>query len=168
MPYIPAVCENCGRLFPSSFYAESVTNLTISNVSVSPCPYCGAVGHIPDGTYNVVNNVIDYFANSNYSADELIKLRSILIQGISRNKSNTDIVTETEKAGYDLKDLLPRNREEARNDMVALIQIILAILGILIPILMSNQDNTSELNADQVIEYINENPDEFKDFGGDE
>ncbi len=50
---LPAICDQCGRIWVPRAIAlgAGVQGVTISNVSVSPCPYCGGSGHIPDGVY---------------------------------------------------------------------------------------------------------------------
>lgn len=50
---LPAICDHCGQVWvpPAIALGPGASNIAISNVSVSPCPSCGGVGHIPDGVY---------------------------------------------------------------------------------------------------------------------
>ena len=77
--FLPAVCDNCGAIFSQrAIKAENVRHLTISNVGVGPCPNCGGNGHIPDGVYNVVGNVIEVLAAPERSMEELRRFAEIL------------------------------------------------------------------------------------------
>lgn len=163
MVSIPAVCDNCGRMFPSGLGMSGNARVFVYGSKSGPCPYCGSMGSIPDGLYRDIDNVINYIADSNYSLEELVKLRNMLLHGFNENFNFQELTEETEKNGFSISDLLPQNREEARSDIFSIIQIILAVLGILIPLLMSNRESANvEINKEQVIEYIYNNPEEFK------
>jgi hypothetical protein len=41
---------------PPTDGSESVTQMTMSNVGVRPCPRCGGAGHVMDGTYSITSN----------------------------------------------------------------------------------------------------------------
>ncbi len=56
MPDVPAICDNCGAVFPSGLFVEDVRNLWMSGNKAGPCPSCGAMGSIPDGLYDTVGD----------------------------------------------------------------------------------------------------------------
>jgi hypothetical protein len=59
MPNLPAICDDCGTMFPSGFVMENCTNISLSGNKSGPCPSCGGMGSIPDGVFNVLGNVIE-------------------------------------------------------------------------------------------------------------
>jgi hypothetical protein len=58
MPGVPVICDR-GHLFDTESVGAialgpNVSGATFSNVQVGPCPYCGTMGRVQDGTYDVV------------------------------------------------------------------------------------------------------------------
>jgi len=52
-PPITAICntEGCGTAWPTSVAGKFTSGIKFTGCTVSPCPKCGGVGRIPDGTY---------------------------------------------------------------------------------------------------------------------
>ena len=71
---IPAVCDQCNNFFPGELVAENSTNVTFDNKTVSPCPRCGATGHVPDGVYNFSENVIELVQGPDTTVADLQRL----------------------------------------------------------------------------------------------
>lgn len=75
---IPAFCDTCGTAFKSGFFAENVINLTLQGNKAGPCPKCGGMGSIPDGTFNVLGNAIEIITAPERTIEQLKKLADIL------------------------------------------------------------------------------------------
>ena len=79
MPHIPAFCRTCGRVFPSGIFAENVRRLTMSG-NTSQCPYCGGIGDLPEGVFDVFDDVIRVVSSSAWTVDRLNLLAGKLTQ----------------------------------------------------------------------------------------
>lgn len=73
---LPAICDNCGLNFPSGFAIGSGAQLMITNNTSGPCPNCGGMGHIPNGIYEIVNDVEAILKIDN--GEQIFKLQRIL------------------------------------------------------------------------------------------
>lgn len=50
---LPAVCGKCGRTFPSLYaVGPGTTGIVFDGNTSGPCPHCGGMGHVPDGTFS--------------------------------------------------------------------------------------------------------------------
>ncbi|MEN0015550.1 MAG: hypothetical protein AAGC46_19435, partial [Solirubrobacteraceae bacterium] len=56
---IPAFCQRCGAIFPSGFAVANVVGLTLQGNLAGPCPRCGGMGEVIQGTFNVIGNAIE-------------------------------------------------------------------------------------------------------------
>jgi hypothetical protein len=77
MAGMPAFCDSCGNIFPSGIGIGSARNLSFANVK-SQCPKCGAMGHIPDGVYDFVDNTLKILSASERSNQELRRFAELL------------------------------------------------------------------------------------------
>lgn len=91
VPGVPVICEQ-GHLFDTESVGAialgpNVSGATFSNVQVGPCPYCGAMGRVQDGTYDVVAGrvlrravtaALREIAGPGVTLDELRRLRTAL------------------------------------------------------------------------------------------
>lgn len=87
---IPAICDNCGNFFPSGYFVEGEFNFFSGN-KAGPCPYCGGIGHIPDGLFSIVEDTIQVLSAPQRSFDELNRLVNIL-QTAQQNQTPTEEV----------------------------------------------------------------------------
>ncbi len=54
---LPAICDNCNSIFASSFVGGPGVTMIVSGSKSGPCPFCGSMGSIPDGTYDIINDI---------------------------------------------------------------------------------------------------------------
>ena len=94
MPAIPAVCDTCGTVFSSGIYGEKTTSVTLVGNTAGPCPRCGDMGHVPDGTFSFTEDTIELLQGPQRTVSELQRLAEILRQARERNAS-TEEVAET-------------------------------------------------------------------------
>ena len=151
MTRVPAVCDRCGGFFPSPIEASNSTNITFSSVSVGPCPHCGGQGHVPDGTYNFIENTIELLSGPQRSRSDLERLAEILRSAQAKGASTQEIKQQVAKELPQLRslaDALPKTRAE----LYAFVGIILTILTLLLSESRRSKDEKLEIN--QVINQI--------------
>lgn len=54
---LPAICDNCKNVFASSIVGGPGVTMTVTGSKSGPCPACGSLGSIPDGTYAIINDI---------------------------------------------------------------------------------------------------------------
>lgn len=160
MANLPAICDNCGTIFPSGFNISGGTGVMIGSKS-GPCPRCGSWGHIPDGTYRIVENIIEVLSAPQRTIDELKRFSDLLQrtrnEEITAEELSSKVNSEVPSMSPAL-DLLPKTREEKRSDFKFLISAMIATIGILVPVFNDkNVDNPQEqIKIEQVINNIYE------------
>jgi len=129
---MPAICDNCGVFFNSSFMGDGALGTTFVNCGAGPCPNCGGTGHIPDGIYNFIGDTIEFLSGPQRTVDELKILAEILNKAkrdkYSPQKLNEEIEKELPQFLSILKKILPKTKAE----FYAFIGLILAAITILI------------------------------------
>lgn len=142
---VPAVCDNCGAIFPSGFEASNSTNMTFNGCTSGPCPACGGQGHIPDGVYNFIGNTIELLSGPSRTVSELQHLATILKKAKKKHSSYQDVTKEIEEQLPELssiKDVLPKTRTE----LYAFIAIIISTIALLLVQLSSQEPQKIEVN----------------------
>jgi hypothetical protein len=95
---IPVICEQCGRVFVSSgVFAGTATNIAMTGSRVGPCPYCGSVGRIPDGIYNLSEVVTTFLAAPSLPVEDLEKLRALFERATMTDASLDDVAAAIER-----------------------------------------------------------------------
>lgn len=172
MVMLPAICDRCGTVFPSSIVMSNETAFLKGNKS-GPCPKCGSVGSVPDGTYEVANEVATYFINEDYSINEYKKLKDIFQNALQNDFTFEQLEEATESNGLKLSDILPQNRDEARSDIKWFIGIVISILSIVIPLMINQYNHESETNLrseaviQEAVRYLYKNPELLERTGRD-
>ena len=106
MPNLPAFCDSCDTIFPSGFFFDHASNVTLSGNKAGPCPKCKAMGSIPDGVFNFVGGVIEVLSAPQITIDRLRRLAS-LIEELKKDP--------TAKALQKLQDAAPELKETLKN-----------------------------------------------------
>lgn len=155
---LPAICEECETIFPSGISGGGGSTFTINNSKSGPCPKCGSMGFIPDGTYRLIDNFIEILSAPTTTVYELKKLSKILqdtkFDKITPENMEKEIKEETPKYST-LLDLLPRGREEVRSDIKFFLTIIISIITIIVT-LQSNDGTEEEIEVEQIINNVYE------------
>jgi len=118
MASIPAICEtkDCNTVFPSAYSVSNSRNISFHDCKSSPCPKCGGIGRIPDGTYDVIEESIFASLNSASDISVLQKIQKTIARDLKRNKSPKNI-TKTLKKSFpehnQLWALIPKNKKDA-------------------------------------------------------
>lgn len=154
---LPAICDNCGMIFPSTFSGGGGAKMLMFGCKSGPCPKCGSMGYVPDGAYRLINEVIEILGAPEYSKSDLELLVKVLnkskMDDISLEKAKGDIAEKAPRLSK-IFDLLPKTRGEKRDDIKFAITTILATLAIVIPLKSSNASTVNNINVEQVINNI--------------
>lgn len=73
---LPAICDNCSNVFPSGFSGGSGVTMITLNSKSGPCPYCGGMGSVPNGIYQIISEVEAILQTDN--GKDVYKLQRIL------------------------------------------------------------------------------------------
>ena len=136
MPFLPTFCDTCGAIFPSDVFFGNVINANPSDNLSGPCPKCGAMGHIPEGTYNIINKTIELLNDPGKSVDELNKLATILrnsqVKGLGIDEIRQQVHQEVPEL-TSILELLPKTHPH----VYQIINIILFIVTIIISLTLA-------------------------------
>lgn len=148
---VPAVCDNCGTIFPSGFEVRNSTNISFSGCGAGPCPVCGGMGHIPDGVYNFLGNTIEFLSGPSRSIAELERLAALLERAKTSNATSQAVAKEIDESIPELssiKDWLPKTRSE----LYAFIALLLSALSLMIS--QSESEEPSKVEVNTVINNV--------------
>jgi len=154
MPSVPAFCDSCGTAFPSGFFFENASNVTLSGNRSGPCPWCGGMGHIPDGVFNFIGNTIEILSAPQRTVEELTRLVQIIHEAKAKQQSNEQVAAQIKRElpGLSLlADILPKNRGE----LYGFLAVVIATTQLLIESPQPTQKIT--INVSQVVEQTLEN-----------
>jgi flagellar biosynthesis regulator FlaF len=127
MPTFPAICDSCGTIFSSG----AAGNATMINCKAGPCPACGGIGSVPDGTYQTTGNVIRLFATSQRSRQQLQAIVAAVNRAREESQNAAAAIEQLKFSAPELSsiaDTLPKTR----NELYAFLTLILTALGVLI------------------------------------
>jgi hypothetical protein len=116
---IPAYCPTCGAIFPTGFLLSDGINFGIKNCQVGPCPN-GHMGHIMDGTFDIVKGVVNLKNIGPVSQEVLAKIKALAKNAESGN-------TDPKIALDEIAEFLPHDlaaaikKLGAQNPLVAII-----------------------------------------------
>jgi hypothetical protein len=108
MPHIPAFCRDCGAVFGSGIVVENSTNLTLSGNTAGPCPRCGGMGDIPDGTFDVIGSTIHVLSAPDYTRERLSHLAEIIRNAQASATPPEQILDTLNRAAPELQPFLQR------------------------------------------------------------
>ena len=152
MANVPVICDACGAFFiAKSLFGGDLRHVTFSGSNkVGPCPGCGSVGRIPDGTYDFIGASIDLLSAPDRSIAELKTLARLLRSARDESVTPERVREEIRSELPGLSELLPRSRSE----LYACIAIILTIIAMLLK--AGGNGQATHIEIDQVINNIEE------------
>jgi hypothetical protein len=151
MPQVPAICDNCGAVFPSGMVVENARNIQMLGNTTWPCPSCGGMGRIPDGIYDAVGNTLRIVTSWSPEARE--QLAEALTH--ARSAGDRAAAAEAINEAPGLRDVAARiaPRDPAQFwAFVACLLMLLQLLGV------GGSDSSVTVNETTVIERVMEHP----------
>ena len=149
MAKIPAVCNNCGKLFPSGFNFSGRDNIFV-NCTAGPCPYCGSNGKIPNGIYSALSDTALAFVSGKIKATQLKHFIEIIKLA---KKQDIDSATLSEEIKNQIPELssvaniLPKTRTELYAFLLVLIAFLTLLLNSIKPKKLSEPILEQEINV---------------------
>jgi uncharacterized protein YchJ len=96
MSDLVAFCENnqCGAIFPvPNIFGGNFDVELVGNV-YGPCPICGGVGSIPDGSYKVTESVTTFLSGPTESILRLKKVEALLRALRTQSVTKDDVLSQ--------------------------------------------------------------------------
>jgi hypothetical protein len=91
---LPAVCESCGRPFPSGFEMTGPGN-SLAGLRSKPCLWCHVgVGVIPDGVYDIYENAMHLIERLPTTRDDLVRAAGIFNDAITEGNADVGKIVE--------------------------------------------------------------------------
>jgi hypothetical protein len=147
---LPAICDRCHAFFPSGYDVQGGTFHLANNVA-GPCPHCGAMGHVPDGTFKIIGNTIELLSGPARTRSELQHFARILRDARERGADLEEVRREVRKQVPELAslaDLLPRTP----GDLYAFLTLIVTIIALVLSQMDKGSKETIEIH--QVVNQI--------------
>lgn len=127
---LPALCDSCGLFFSAPNLINSSIPFTITDCGTN-CPRCGRMASILDGTYHHLSNAVSVLYTTDVSERKLKALANALDVARKSNASPEEVRAAIKEHAPELKrlsDLIP----QTRNELYALIAVILAAIAIIL------------------------------------
>lgn len=137
MPVLPAFCETCGTVFSSGFVVGNIDRLTMNSNKSGPCPTCGGMGSLPEGTISIINNAIHLISGPAHTVEQFKQLQRILSAAQKNKVPPNELAQQLERecpvwqdfVNYIYRYLVPKNAGE----FWGIIAVIIAALPFLSP-----------------------------------
>lgn len=147
---IPAFCDDCGTAFRSPFNVSGrVMALTLEGNKVGPCPACGGLGSIPDGTFDFIDGAVRILARPQRTVDDLRTLALILedakIGAITQEESISRITESVPDLTNPVLGLLPNSQK-----MLPWIATLAAVISTVIAfkVMLNPSESPTTINTD--------------------
>lgn len=135
---LPAICQNCNMIFPSSFAAANGAKMFMMGCKSGPCPNCGGTGDIADGLYEEIEGIFQITKIDD--GKDLDKLIRILKKNNYSNKIDSiesEILAEVPQYSPLINNLI-KNSDSSTN-FAAYIQTFIAIITLLYTVYSSER-----------------------------
>ena len=154
MEKLLAFCESptCGTVFEVSRFIKTSgpQNVNITNSKYGPCPRCGSMGIIPDGTYRFVGSTISLLTGPSSSVRLLRKVETILKAARKAKHSKNRILKDVEQTSPQIASAL--RTVPAIDNLPAWLSVIITLVMLALQIHLGylKQDESK----DRFIEYL--------------
>jgi hypothetical protein len=99
MATIPVICDDptCGTLWGStSIISGQVSGLTLAGNKVDSCPRCGGMGSVPDGEFDLIDDVLEVVRSADLPVEVLQDLIDILQGHAEGGASDAELIERVE------------------------------------------------------------------------
>ena len=148
MSQLPAICDNCGAVFPSGL---AVSGMSVG-VKSGPCPACGRMGSIPDGIYNITGNVIRLLAGPQKTIKQLQQIADVIAEArdtVAEPNKAVEIIKQEAPELSSIVDVLPKTR----NELYGFLTVLLVAVGTVITGIALYKDKApSEVDVQNMID----------------
>jgi SEC-C motif len=154
MAPIPVVCQSCRRLWIAHNIIGGSGNarVTIMNSTVSPCPYCGGTGSIPNGVYELAGSVVRYLASGAVSIPDLRRLQDVLRDAQQRKAKSSEVVSEIKRKVPSAEGITASFASPASLAMAAWLQVLLTIITVILVMRGQSSGSLTETQVEHAVE----------------
>lgn len=132
---IPAVCRSCGNVFGGvTFALGAQATLKLAGNTVGPCPNCGGLADLVDGTFAIVGAAVKRIAD--YVIDDMERLQAILTAAREENADVSRVahsMREVPSFGPFAEWLLTMFAPKSSADFYAFLAVLIALIPMLTP-----------------------------------
>jgi hypothetical protein len=157
MAHVPVFCDNCGTLFVTSSLIGGDVRVTFENTGFGPCPGCGGMGRVLDGSYEFIGDTIKVLGAPAWSHEKLTWLEERIRAAQAGAESTDDVIEDITEHAPELAELF---RSLLKKGWTGL-QVLVAILAV-VTYLQSREDppatSTQIEHVDQVLERLEHQP----------
>lgn len=153
MLIMPAICDNCNTIFPSGFPVSNGMTAFIGCTS-GPCPKCKGMGHVPDGEYSAIDNIIKILKAPERSLRELKSLAELLENEKRNNRRTPEELAK--QVGETIPELSHFATYLANADYKFWFSILLSTIYFIIPFLTNDNEEPPEIEYNTIINHIYE------------
>src|SRR5437867_3405636 len=134
MAPIPVVCQSCRRMWLATniIGGSGTARVTIMNSTVSPCPFCGGTGRIPNGVYELAGGVVRYLASGAVSVPDLRLLQGVLRDAQQRQAKPSEIVQEIKQKVPAAEGITASFSSQTSIALAAWLTVLLTLIGIIL------------------------------------
>ena len=107
MALVPVFCDHCGTLFATgSFIGGDATGVTFEDCGFGPCPTCGQMGRVLDGTFEFIGDTINVLSAPEWSLEKLGWLQQRIEAAQRGQASPEQVVDEVAAEAPELRALI--------------------------------------------------------------
>lgn len=163
MHFLPAVCRNCDLIFTTQGIGIEDSIGSSSGSMVGPCPRCGGLGDVLDGTFEARGAVLEFLDGPRWSRDALERLR------VAAERASSVVEDNPELAAAFIQSAAPslgRRVWQAvgSGQLANFIGIISILAGILIA--QSGSESMTADEVQQIVETVLEQSQTIEDDSG--
>lgn len=156
---IPVHCPNCNAFFGLPSLIQGNGKIVMVDSKSGPCPKCGSMGNVINGTYEVVNGIIQISKELDDPIRSLTKLRKALRIYEEKDEPEQDLIEKLDKDTSMFRPLL-QELMKLEGDFRRKVLFLIVIITFMISKFKSCSPSLNvelNLNADSLIEQAIEN-----------
>lgn len=127
---LPAVCQSCRTIFRSGMALGDQAQAFMTGCTAGPCPNCGGTGQVPDGSYTIIDEILQH--SPRYASREDLLAAARLLQEAVRASPVPDLDVLAEDLRREAPSAAPlvlrMFRDPAAGPVIGLIGILVAVL----------------------------------------
>jgi hypothetical protein len=158
MAPIPVVCGSCGSFFFAQNFIGGSGTVTVSNVGYGPCPVCGGMGRVLDGTYEFVGETVRLLAGPEWTRERLVRLAALLHDLARQPVRHGDLKPENVLVSLAKEEpslaarLKPKSSVELAAWLTLLLMIVQTLLG------FGAQHGITDNDVEKIVRAVTEQP----------
>lgn len=152
----PAVCERCSAVFSSGIAIElsAASTCTLQGNRAGPCPACGGMGNVIDGTFSLVGDTIRRLTDG-LAVSDILRLKMIVERaraGHADLASVSNQIAQTAELASFAEWLKVYFKPKSGVDLVAYLSFLLTVITMILPMMQSTTPMREPMSESQIID----------------